>query len=215
MSVERHRLSKTRYSTPWPRLAPRFESIVFCFLLCLPAAARGALVIATETSDSIIDSRGMTEEGGSNGFGTTYTANTGSSPPTIMASFTQSQGLPVGAMTLGGSTLYGMTPYGGANGDGIVYRIATSGGSIKTLCTFAGSNGQNPFENLTLIPGLHDLFDGFNSAFAPWDITSSLGPITDGGSLSRWTAPGCLIAGRVPTCEFCCGWQSALCGTVR
>ena len=70
MSVERHRLSRTRYSTLKPRLVSRFESIVFCFMLCLSAIAQGAVVAVTPLSDSIIDARGMTLGANVAGFGT-------------------------------------------------------------------------------------------------------------------------------------------------
>jgi len=47
-------------------------------------------------------------------------------------------------LKLGGSTLYGTTYVGGAYNDGMVFSIATSGGTPTTLLSFDGANGQGP-----------------------------------------------------------------------
>ena len=71
----------------------------------------------------------------------------------------------VGDLTLSpdGSTLYGMTEYGGANSLGTIFSIATSGGPLTTLFSFDGTNGEDPFGDLTLSPDGSTLY-GMTSA---------------------------------------------------
>ncbi|HEX4145987.1 MAG TPA: choice-of-anchor tandem repeat GloVer-containing protein [Pirellulales bacterium] len=49
-----------------------------------------------------------------------------------------------------GSTLYGMTAEGGASNAGTVFSIPAAGGTLTTLLSFHGSDGDTPKGNLTL-----------------------------------------------------------------
>ncbi len=107
---------------------------------------------------------GTTEYGGAtysgaynSGYGTVFSIATSGGNPTTLCSFNGNTGgaLPWAGLTLIGSTLYGTTEEGGAYGStyggyGTVFSIATSGGNPTTLCSFNGSNGQNPYAGLTL-----------------------------------------------------------------
>ncbi len=70
MSIQRPALCEAQCLKLARRLAPRFGAIVCCCLLFLPVSARGAIAAVTETSDSIIDARGMTLNPAVAGFGT-------------------------------------------------------------------------------------------------------------------------------------------------
>jgi uncharacterized repeat protein (TIGR03803 family) len=51
-------------------------------------------------------------------------------------------------LAISGATIYGTTSAGGANGDGIVFSLATTGGTPTTLAEFDGTNGSSPEGNL-------------------------------------------------------------------
>ena len=74
----------------------------------------------------------------------------------VLASFTSAEGTyPHGTLTVGGSTLYGMCEDGGANGDGTVFSVPVSGGTISTLYSFGmgTADGISGGEGLTLSGG--------------------------------------------------------------
>ncbi len=63
---------------------------------------------------------------------------------------------PYGALTRGGSILYGMTSRGGAHGDGCIYSLDTTGNNFKDLVDFNGATspkGANPIGALLLSGG--------------------------------------------------------------
>jgi uncharacterized repeat protein (TIGR03803 family) len=76
-----------------------------------------------------------------------YTFNT-------LATFNGTNGLyPSGDLILSGNTLYGTTEGGGASGasgDGTVFSVPVTGGTVTTLVSFNGTNGNDPFDGLTL-----------------------------------------------------------------
>ncbi len=93
----------------------------------------------------------MTTNGGSNNEGTIFSIPITGGTPTILASFTGTNGAgPWGSMILVGTTLYGMTTFGGSNNDGTIFSISTTGGSPTTLYSFSGPDGARPYGDLTL-----------------------------------------------------------------
>ncbi len=98
---------------------------------------------------------GMTQGGGTNGYGNIFSINTDGSGFHNLLSFTGSSGanlggLPTGSLTLSGSTLYGMTRAGGVNAEGNMFSINTNGSGFQNLLSFSGTNGYAPWGNLTL-----------------------------------------------------------------
>ncbi|MCX6925883.1 MAG: hypothetical protein NT154_22155, partial [Verrucomicrobia bacterium] len=90
---------------------------------------------------------GMTEYGGSSGWGTVYAINTNGTGFTTLHSFTGGTdgGWPlVGPLTLSGNTLYGTTIRGGSgagnSGNGTVFALNTDGTGFKTLHIFTATN---------------------------------------------------------------------------
>lgn len=65
---------------------------------------------------------------------------------TVLHSFTGSDGAnPYAGLASDGSNLYGVTFSGGSSGQGVVFELPLSGGTLTTLCTFAGSgSGAGP-----------------------------------------------------------------------
>ena len=96
---------------------------------------------------------GTTESGGANNDGTVFSVPVSGGNPTVLASFSDSNGNgPRAGLTLSGNTLYGTTWGGGALGDGTVFSVPVSGGNPTVLASFNnGSNGTNPNAGLTLI----------------------------------------------------------------
>jgi len=93
---------------------------------------------------------GTTAIGGTYGDGAVFKITTSGSFTTIY-SFSGINGYVIpGADLFQGSdgNLYGTTYYGGSNNDGTVFKI-TTGGSLTTICTFSGTNGQNAEAGLT------------------------------------------------------------------
>jgi uncharacterized repeat protein (TIGR03803 family) len=100
---------------------------------------------------------GTTENGGNvsmnggYGYGTVFSIPVTGGSPTVLLSFSGSNGAdPYAGLTLIGNTLYGTTVGGGANNDGTVFSIPVTGGSPTVLLSFSGSNGEHPYGSLTL-----------------------------------------------------------------
>ena len=100
---------------------------------------------------------GTTSGGGDNDYGTLFKINTNGSGYLKLFSFGgANDGTdPCGAMVLSGSTLYGMTTYtyGGGIGNGVIFKINTSGIGYRVLHSFSGGagDGANPGGSLTLL----------------------------------------------------------------
>lgn len=102
---------------------------------------------------------GTTGWAGPNNYGTVFSIPAIGGSPTVLASFSGSNGsFPVADLTLVGNTLYGTTEYGGVNyngnrqsGYGTVFSVPTSGGSPAVLASFNNNNGAQPCGGLTLI----------------------------------------------------------------
>jgi uncharacterized repeat protein (TIGR03803 family) len=85
------------------------------------------------------------------GYGTVFSVPLSGDNPTVLASFSGSNGsTPGGGVTLVGNTLYGTTLGGGANSDGTVYSLPLSGDNPTVLASLNGSNGENPARGVML-----------------------------------------------------------------
>ena len=98
---------------------------------------------------------GMTQAGGSNGFGTIFKFDTKTNGLTVLHSFaggTNDGAGPQGSLTLSGTTLYGMTREGGAGDGGTIFKFDTKTNGLTVLHSFAGgtNDGQYPPGSLTL-----------------------------------------------------------------
>ena len=102
--------------------------------------------------DSSGDLFGTTTSGGSNGDGTVYEIAHGSGAITVLATFNGANGSsPYGGLVLDSSgNLFGATYSGGISGWGTVFEIAYGSTTITTLGSFNGTNGQYPYDGVTL-----------------------------------------------------------------
>jgi uncharacterized repeat protein (TIGR03803 family) len=130
---------------------------------------------------------GMTNGGGTYGVGIIFSIGTSGGTLTDLHTFTgglTTGGLPLGDLTRSGSTLYGTTSEGGANGDGIIFSISTSGGTLTDLHDFSGSStdGEYPYGSLTLSGStLYGMTyqGGSNNEGIIFSISTSGGALTD------------------------------------
>jgi uncharacterized repeat protein (TIGR03803 family) len=83
--------------------------------------------------------------GGPSSYGTVFELAQGSGTITTLASFNGTNGAsPCGAVSMDNSgNLYGATSTGGASYEGTVFELAQGSGTITTLASFNGVNGQN------------------------------------------------------------------------
>jgi uncharacterized repeat protein (TIGR03803 family) len=98
---------------------------------------------------------GMTDSGGTFGFGTVYSLPDTGGPLTILHHFSQvgtDGGNAPGALVAVGSTLFGMTYSGGSTSSGTIFSIGTDGSGFNSLYSFTGvgADGANPAGNLIL-----------------------------------------------------------------
>jgi len=98
---------------------------------------------------------GMTNVGGAADKGVIFSMATNGGGYTNLREFGGGAGdgaRPQGSLTLSGTTLYGMTNVGGAADKGVIFSMATNGGSYTNLREFAGGagDGQKPYGSLTL-----------------------------------------------------------------
>jgi uncharacterized repeat protein (TIGR03803 family) len=93
---------------------------------------------------------GTTDGGGSSGYGTVFELAHGSGTITTLASFNGTDGnTPQASMVMDSSgNLYGTTENGGASNIGTVFELAQGSGTITTLATFNGTNGEEPAAGL-------------------------------------------------------------------
>jgi len=95
---------------------------------------------------------GTTSEGGASNDGTVFELAHGSGAITTLASFNGANGdYPLGALVMDSSgNLYGTTDFGGASNDGTVFKLAHGSGTITTLASFNGTNGEGPHAGLIM-----------------------------------------------------------------
>jgi uncharacterized repeat protein (TIGR03803 family) len=89
---------------------------------------------------------GTTSDGGASNDGTVFEVADGSGTITTLAAFNGSNGeSPHGGVIEDASgNLFGTTAYGGTPNDGTVFEVAAGSGTVTTLASFNGSNGQSP-----------------------------------------------------------------------
>jgi len=108
----------------------------------------GSLIFSV-TKDTLF---GMTEEGGTNGYGDVFSIDTSGNNYNEVLEFTFSNGaFPYGALTLSitGDTLFGMTSGGGIGNNGVVFSITANGSNYNNMLNFNGTNGSAPHGSLT------------------------------------------------------------------
>jgi uncharacterized repeat protein (TIGR03803 family) len=104
---------------------------------------------------------GMTEMGGTAGYGTVFKIGANGGGFSVLHSFAGGSGDgsgPLGGLVVGGSTLYGMTGWGGGAGDaygyGAVFKIGADGNGFGLLHSFTGgSDGRNPAYSSLVLSG--------------------------------------------------------------
>jgi uncharacterized repeat protein (TIGR03803 family) len=90
---------------------------------------------------------GTTNGGGASRDGAVFEVVKGSGTITTLASFNGTNGLfPIvsGVIMDSSGNLYGTTSQGGAFGDGTVFEVVKGSGTITTLASFNGTNGDSP-----------------------------------------------------------------------
>jgi uncharacterized repeat protein (TIGR03803 family) len=95
---------------------------------------------------------GTTVVGGASGDGTVFELAHGDDDITTLASFNGSNGEdPLSALVIDGSgNLYGTTSAGGASNDGTVFELGHGSGTLTTLASFNGTDGQDPEAGLVM-----------------------------------------------------------------
>ncbi len=102
---------------------------------------------------------GMTQQGGTGGYGNLFSVGVNGANYQNLLSFTGSGGAasgqyPLRSLIASGSTLYGMTFQGGGFGNGNIFRVATDGTNYQNLVSFTGTtgtaNGRSPEGSLIL-----------------------------------------------------------------
>ena len=141
--------------------ASRADSQTFTTLLSFTGT--GGTAIGANPNGSLTLSGttfyGVTNVGGSNGFGNVFSVGTDGTNYQNLLSFTGTAGAatglyPKGGLALSGTTLYGTTVVGGAYAHGTVFSIATNGTNFQDVVDFSGSggaaSGDTPGPSLTL-----------------------------------------------------------------
>ena len=143
------------------------------------------------------------------GGGVVYSVPLSGGSVTVLASFNGSDGnRPQAGLTLSGSTLYGTTYEGGnlslngGAGDGTVFSVPLSGGSVTVLAAFNGSNGWSPQAGLTL---------GGDTLYG---TTLDGGAYQDGNVFALSIAPAIIALGRGSGVTIISGGTAALGMTV-
>ena len=95
---------------------------------------------------------GTTPDGGVSGDGTVFELVHGSGTITTLASFNGTDGAgPDGPLIMDSSgNLYGGAWNGGASGDGTVFEVAAATGTITTLASFNGTDGEYPHSGVIM-----------------------------------------------------------------
>jgi len=98
---------------------------------------------------------GVTEGGGTNGYGAIFRINVNGSQYTNLYDFGGPDGAnPVAGLILSGSTLYGTTESGGANGDGTIFSIGVGGTGYTNLQSLGSAETDyavNPRADLVIV----------------------------------------------------------------
>jgi uncharacterized repeat protein (TIGR03803 family) len=154
----------------------QLETRITPYALSTLASFAGGTAPAGPIVGVVMDSSGnlygTTTEGGASGYGTVFELAHGSGTSTTLASFNGSNGRqPYNSLILDGSgNLYGTTREGGAANDGVIFELAHGSGTITTLASFNGTNGQFPIGPLVM-DGSGNLYGATNAGGASGDGT--------------------------------------------
>jgi uncharacterized repeat protein (TIGR03803 family) len=97
---------------------------------------------------------GMTNQGGSNGYGTLFEYNPVGNVFTVLKNFSGSDGAnPYGDLLESGGKFYGMTPFGGSGGYGVLFEFNPAGNVLTVLKHFGGTDGTYPFGSVIASSG--------------------------------------------------------------
>lgn len=122
------------------------------------AAPRGDTPVGALVSDGSGNFYGVTQVGGSGGFGTVFKVNVGILNLITFTSFFDFTGKigtrpgdhPAAGLFLSGGVLYGTTQFGGASDEGTVFKITTGNSGFTSLQQFDDTNGAEPLGALVL-----------------------------------------------------------------
>ncbi len=97
----------------------------------------------------------VTRAGGTNDSGVMFSINPITNAQTVLVNFNKANGaMPLGELMYDPATkmLYGMTFYGGTNNKGVLYKYNPYTNTETVLLNFNGTNGANPYADLTYLP---------------------------------------------------------------
>lgn len=170
---------------------------------------------------------GSTQRGGSNGAGTIYALQRGSTTPTLLASFTGKSGSNPSGVTLDANgNLFGTTVYTalGTNGnlsptpghpgigDGTVFEYVKGSRTVTTLATFDGANGRAPVGTVA-IDAAGDIFGATSSGGA--DNAGTVFEVVQGSNTITTLASFNGANGRQPSVGVVMDSAGNLFGTTR
>jgi uncharacterized repeat protein (TIGR03803 family) len=106
----------------------------------------GAVVNGNLVADGQGHLYGTTYMGGTSNLGTVFRFDVATGTLTSLTSFTDVNGAypGTGLVSDGKGGFLGTTGFGGSNGDGTVFRVDATTGSVTTISNFAGDNGTRP-----------------------------------------------------------------------
>jgi uncharacterized repeat protein (TIGR03803 family) len=134
---------------------------------------------------------GTAYKGGASNDGTVFELAKGSGTITPLASFdgTNGQYPDAGLVRDGAGNLYGTTFNGSANNFGTVYELAKGSGTITTLASFDGTNGEQPCGDL-IMDGSGNLYGTTFDGGATWATTGGYGTVFElrkQPAVDQWT----------------------------
>jgi uncharacterized repeat protein (TIGR03803 family) len=135
----------------------------------------GECPVAGLIMDSSGNLYGTATGGGANGDGTVFEVAKGSETITTLASFNGTNGAePHSGLIMDSSgSLYGTTYGGGASGLGTVFEVAKGSGTITTLASFNGKNGEGPYGGL-IMDSSGDLYGTTSEGGPTWNPYAGL-----------------------------------------
>lgn len=144
---------------------------------------------------------GTTNFGGAYGDGEVFSLPLAGGTPTVLASFnniSDFEGDTPSALLLSGSTLYGTTYNGGAYGDGQVFSLPVSGGTLTVLASFdgIGTDGSGPNSAALIVDGSGNLYGMTIGGGADGDGTVFELSLPEPASLSLLTLAGPALLAR-------------------